>query len=128
MSIRTTLTSILTPILLPIVLFFLCYFLFPSFSYEFFGVSFKSPKYAENPNYKKQTEFGDNSYKTTYNVEVPTGTTIDTTIPESDIKNATNTVKNGVESIKNVLEFAEQTGANAQDVINKIRQNGTNRN
>ena len=129
MSMRTTLTSILTPVLLPIVLFFFCYFLFPSFSYEFFGVSFKESKRSiETQTYNRQTEFkGNTTYKTTHNVGLSQGfdMNISLDVPESNLKDSVNDIKSGVDTIRNVLEFAEETGKNAQSVVDKIRQNST---
>ena len=121
-SIKATLIPIFTPILLPVIIFFVCYFLFPSFSYEFFGVSFRASKH---PEVQKQTEFKNNSYNTSYNVEVVPGAKVQVDVPEKDVKNAVDNINAGVDSVKNIIEFAEETTKNAQSVLDKIRQNST---
>ena len=121
-SIKATLIPIFTPILLPVIIFFVCYFLFPSFSYEFFGVSFRASKH---PEVQKQTEFKNNSYNTSYNVEVVPGAKVQVDVPEKDVKNAVDNINAGVDTVKNIIEFAEETSKNAQSVLDKIRQNST---
>lgn len=121
-SIKATLIPIFTPILLPVFIFFVCYFLFPSFSYEFFGVSFRASKH---PEVQKQTEFKNNSYNTSYNVEVVPGAKVQVDVPEKDVKNAVDNINAGVDAVKNIIEFAEETSKNAQSVLDTIRQNST---
>lgn len=121
-SIKATLIPIFTPILLPVIIFFVCYFLFPSFSYEFFGVSFRASKH---PEVQKQTEFKNNSYNTSYNVEVVPGAKVQVDVPEKDVKNAVDNINAGVDAVKNIIEFAEETSKNAQSVLDTIRQNST---
>lgn len=118
-SIKATLIPIFTPILLPVILFFVCYFLFPSFSYEFFGVSFRASKH---PEVQKQTEFKNNSYNTSYNVEVVPGAKVQVDVPEKDIKKAVNNINAGVDAVKNIIEFSEETSKNAQNLLDTIRQ------
>lgn len=120
-SIKATLIPIFTPILLPVIIFFVCYFLFPSFSYEFFGVSFRASKH---PEVQKQTEFKNNSYNTSYNVEVVPGAKVQVDVPEKDVKNAVDNINAGVDTVKNIIEFAEETSKNAQSVLDTIRQSG----
>lgn len=120
-SIKATLIPIFTPILLPVIIFFVCYFLFPSFSYEFFGVSFRASKH---PEVQKQTEFKNNSYNTTYNVEVVPGAKVQVDVPEKDVKNVVDNINAGVDTVKNIIEFAEETSKNAQSVLDTIRQSG----
>ena len=120
-SIKATLIQIFTPILLPVIIFFVCYFLFPSFSYEFFGVSFRASKH---PEVQKQTEFKNNSYNTSYNVEVVPGAKVQVDVPEKDVKNAVDNINAGVDTVKNIIEFAEETSKNAQSVLDTIRQSG----
>ena len=121
-SIKATLIPIFTPILLPVIIFFVCYFLFPSFSYEFFGVSFRASKH---PEVQKQTEFKNNSYNTSYNVEVVPGAKVQVDVPEKDVKDAAHNINAGVDSVKNIIEFAEETSKNAQNLLDTIRQNST---
>lgn len=118
-SIKATLIPIFTPILLPVIIFFVCYFLFPSFSYEFFGVSFRASKH---PEVQKQTEFKNNSYNTSYNVEVVPGAKVQVDVPEKDIKKAVNNINAGVDAVKNIIEFSEETSKNAQNLLDTIRQ------
>ena len=120
-SIKATLIPIFTPILLPVIIFFVCYFLFPSFSYEFFGVSFRASK---PPEVQKQTEFKNNSYNTSYNVEVVPGAKVQVDVPEKDVKNVVDNINAGVDTVKNIIEFAEETSKNAQSVLDTIRQSG----
>ncbi len=120
-SIKATLIPIFTPILLPVIIFFVCYFLFPSFSYEFFGVSFRASKH---PEVQKQTEFKNNSYNTSYNVEVVPGAKVQVDVPEKDVKNVVDNINAGVDTVKNIIEFAEETSKNAQSVLDTIRQSG----
>ena len=121
-SIKATLIPIFTPILLPVILFFVCYFLFPSFSYEFFGVSFRASKH---PEVQKQTEFKNNSYNTSYNVEGVPGAKVQVDVPEKDVKDAAHKINAGVDAVKNIIEFAEETSKNDQSVLDTIRQNST---
>ena len=120
-SIKATLIPIFTPILLPVIIFFVCYFLFPSFSYEFFGVSFRASKH---PEVQKQTEFKNNSYNTSYNVEVVPGAKVQVDVPEKDVKNVVDNINAGVDTVKNIIEFAEETSKNAQSVLDTIMQSG----
>ena len=120
-SIKATLIPIFTPILLPVIIFFVCYFLFPSFSYEFFGVSFRASKH---PEVQKQTVFKNNSYNTSYNVEVVPGAKVQVDVPEKDVKNVVDNINAGVDTVKNIIEFAEETSKNAQSVLDTIRQSG----
>ena len=120
-SMKATLIPIFTPILLPVIIFFVCYFLFPSFSYEFFGVSFRASKH---PEVQKQTEFKNNSYNTSYNVEVVPGAKVQVDVPEKDVKNVVDNINAGVDTVKNIIEFAEETSKNAQSVLDTIRQSG----
>ena len=84
-------------------------------------MSFRASKH---PEVQKQTEFKNNSYNTSYNVEVVPGAKVQVDVPEKDVKNVVDNINAGVDTVKNIIEFAEETSKNAQSVLDTIRQSG----
>ena len=52
------------------------------------------------------------------------GAKVQVDVPEKDVKNVVDNINAGVDTVKNIIEFAEETSKNAQSVLDTIRQSG----
>ena len=137
MSVKPSLSGIMSPIIVPVLFFFCAYFLFPDFSYNFFGTSYKHRNInvkAEIEKEEKNTENQGISISdevTTVNISTPVSQNAEYDYHKDakKLKDITTTVvntvgegvSNGIKTIKNVFEYPDGNGT-SKDVLNKYKQ------
>ena len=132
MSIKPSLLGILSPIVVPVLFFLGTYFLFPDFSYNFYGTSFKHRK--EDVKAKIVNEENIINKTDTLVVENVGADSVPTISEKSEsydyqrdvdkLKDIAKTVGErlgtGVKTIKNVFEYPDGNGT-SKDVLNKYK-------
>ena len=132
MSIKPSLLGILSPIVVPVLFFLGTYFLFPDFSYNFYGTSFKHRK--EDVKAKIVNEENNINITDTLVVENVSVDSVPTISEKSEsydyqrdvdkLKDIAKTVGErvgtGVKTIKNVFEYPDGNGT-SKDVLNKYK-------
>lgn len=132
MSIKPSLLGILSPIVVPVLFFLGTYFLFPDFSYNFYGTSFKHRK--EDVKAKIVNEENIINKTDTLvieNISVDSVPTISDSIESYDYQRDVDKLKDiaktvgervgtGVKTIKNVFEYPDGNGT-SKDVLNKYK-------
>lgn len=132
MSIKPSLLGILSPIVVPVLFFLGTYFLFPDFSYNFYGTSFKHRK--EDVKAKIVNEENIINKADTLvieNISVDSVPTISDSIESYDYQRDVDKLKDiaktvgervgtGVKTIKNVFEYPDGNGT-SKDVLNKYK-------
>ena len=136
MSIKPSLLGILSPIVVPVLFFLGTYFLFPDFSYNFYGTSFKhrkddvKAKIVNEENVINKTDtlvvenVGADSVPTisesieSYDYQKDVDKLKDMTT--SIVKTVGEEVGTGVKKIKNVFEYPDGNGT-SKDVLNKYK-------
>ena len=132
MSIKPSLLGILSPIVVPVLFFLGTYFLFPDFSYNFYGTSFKHRK--EDVKAKIVNEeniINKTDTLVVENVSVDSVPTISEKSESYDYQRDVDKLKDiaktvgervgtGVKTIKNVFEYPDGNGT-SKDVLNKYK-------
>ena len=132
MSIKPSLLGILSPIVVPVLFFLGTYFLFPDFSYNFYGTSFKHRK--EDVKAKIVNEeniINKTDTLVVENVGADSVPTISESIESYDYQKDVDKLKDiaktvgegigtGVKTIKNVFEYPDGNGT-SKDVLNKYK-------
>lgn len=136
MSIKPSLLGILSPIVVPVLFFLGTYFLFPDFSYNFYGTSFKHRKEdvkakivnEENIINKTDTLVLENVGADSVPTISESGESYDYQKDVDKLKDITTSIAKtlgegvgtGVKTIKNVFEYPDGNGT-SKDVLNKYK-------